>query len=343
MNTLVIERQTVLQNLRTVKQLAKGAVLIGDLSADAYGLGLLDMARLLADEGVRSFVISSAREAERLRDGGFTEERLMTLRSPADRGELELLVDLGVTCAVGSYEAGVVLNAAAQGRRTVCDVQMLLDCGAGPYGFRPEEMDKITSVYRDMQALRVTGLCARFSDSGAKARQLKKEFQRFKAAAAAIALAGLQPGFLHIADGQALSRFPDCRLDAVRLGRELGGLETGRFEREFPRAAYLESSVGAVDWYRKGERVGGKKLRRTRRVAVLPVGTAAGFALKPWQPFMRQKAPQIQIGGKALPLLGVPGSQDCFVDVTEIECRVGDVAVAGMEPLYAKGLRRVFR
>ncbi len=343
MSTLIIERQAILQNLREVKKCAQGAALIGDLSGDAYGLGLLEVAALLADEGLHRFIISTSREAERLRDAGFTEQQLMTLRAPADRGELELLVDMGVTCAVGAWETALVLNAVAASYGTVCDVQILVDSGLGRYGFKPGETDKILAVFRDLPHLRVVGMVSEFSDPAGKARSLKQELERFSAVVEQVRAAGFKPGLVHMADGMTMCRFDWCRMDGVHLGRELGASLGQRRGENFRRAAYVEASVGQVDWFAKGQTVSGKKLSRARRVAVLPVGSLHGFGLLPWPGSGAAEAPLVTIGEHRVPLIGQVGPLDCTVDVTEIECRVGDVAVLEMDALCAKGLRRAYR
>ncbi len=67
MKTLVIEKRAIKQNLSAIKEKADGAELYGVLSGDAYGAGLVEMARLLRDEGVNRFAVSESSEAEQLR------------------------------------------------------------------------------------------------------------------------------------------------------------------------------------------------------------------------------------------------------------------------------------
>lgn len=349
MNTLVIERQALIHNFQLIKKHAKGAELIGDLSADAYGLGLREMARLLADEGVRSFAVDSAKDAERLRDKGFTEERIMALRSPSGRGELELLLELGVVCAVGSYETGVILNAIAESRNTVCEVQLMIDCGQGYYGFSPRETDKLFSVYDDMAALRVTGTFGVLSSPAGKVKRVRDSFNAFMDAVEALQSAGYDPGPLHLADGATVMYFDYCRLDAVRIGRELGG-GPAWLNGGFKRAAYIEASVEEIDWLEKGARVGGgrgEKLKKPVRVAVLPAGAYNGFGLlakgEESGGLKQRRKPLVTIGDQKAPLVGEIGLLDSAVDVTGIECRVGDVAVIELDPVYAKGVQRAYR
>ena len=74
MTRLVIETEKIIHNVRLIQEKAGGGQLIAVLKADAYGLGLLPMAGLLRDQGVRRFGVTEPREAARLREAGFVDE-----------------------------------------------------------------------------------------------------------------------------------------------------------------------------------------------------------------------------------------------------------------------------
>ena len=64
MKNLVIEKTAVKTNLAAVKARARGAQIWADLTGDAFGLGLITTAKLLREEGVRTFAVSDPRDAE---------------------------------------------------------------------------------------------------------------------------------------------------------------------------------------------------------------------------------------------------------------------------------------
>ena len=51
MNTLVIEKSALKNNISRVKELAGGAYIYANLSGDGYGAGALPLAQFLRDEG----------------------------------------------------------------------------------------------------------------------------------------------------------------------------------------------------------------------------------------------------------------------------------------------------
>ena len=180
MKNLIIDKQAIRNNLGIIKSRARGIEIIGDLSADAFGLGLVETARILREEGVMTFAVSDPRDAERLRNAGFTEERLMMLRSTADSQEINDLMELGVVCTVGSYEAAVAINGIAEARSTVAEVQIKSDTGLGRYGFLPAETDKIASIYKYMTNLAVVGVFSTYSQSYKSEKITRQEFDLFQ-------------------------------------------------------------------------------------------------------------------------------------------------------------------
>ena len=135
MKTLVIEREAVKNNIGVIKERAGEAVIYAVLTGDGQGAGLVELARLLREEGIGRFAVSEPAEAAALRRAGFVEEEILMLRPTVDRAELEQLIDLNVVCTVGSADTGMALNGAAEARSTVVEAHIQIDTGMGFGGF----------------------------------------------------------------------------------------------------------------------------------------------------------------------------------------------------------------
>jgi alanine racemase len=93
-------------------------------------------------------------------------------------------------------------------------------------------------------------------------------------------------------------------------------------------------------------------LKKPTRVAVLPVGYQNGYgvsrprevgfwsAFRAWQ---KNKRRSVRIGGQRAYLLGPIGSTETVLDVTNLKCSVGDLAVFEIDPLFAKGFTVEYR
>ncbi|MPN09125.1 hypothetical protein SDC9_156413 [bioreactor metagenome] len=138
--------------------------------------------------------------------------------------------------------------------------------------------------------------------------------------------------------------------DAALLGRGRRRRDDGLF-----RVGYGEAPVSQVRWLPKGHAAGAEGsalLRRPARVAVLPVGYQNGLgvmpqygeslpdALRRWWAGRRLT---VRIGGQPVKILGKIGAAETLLDVTNLKCAAGDLAVFDLDPLYAKGLKREYR
>ena len=96
MKTLVIEREALRHNIGVIKERAGQAVIYAVLTGDGHGAGLVELARVLREEGIGRFAVSEPAEAAALRKAGFVEEELLMLRPTVDREELVCEIEEGM-------------------------------------------------------------------------------------------------------------------------------------------------------------------------------------------------------------------------------------------------------
>lgn len=350
MKRLVIDRKAVKSNLQVIKARARGVELCADLSADAFGMGLVPTAQLLRDEGVRSFAVSDPNDAEKLRAAGFIEEKLMMLRSTADAQELTKLIDLNVICTVGSYDAAVAINGIAEERKTVCEVQIKIDTGLGRYGFISTETDKIASIYRYMPNLAVVGIFSTYSESWRSEKVTRAQFNTFKEVTDKLIGMGFEVGQMHISDSAALFKYDFGQFGAVRIGTALSGRVAGGVPG-LMKVGYIEAGIEEVGWFPTGHRVGGTVLKKPARLAVLSVGFYHGFSVNRYDYYERsifdiiknrRRKPSVKVNGQRVKIVGSIGLEHTIIDVTKVDCAVGDLAVMDVDPVNAKKLPVVY-
>jgi alanine racemase len=350
MKYLVVDKNSVRSNLRAVRQRAGSAIVIADLTADACGLGLVETARILRDDGVRAFAVSETRDAAALRKSGFVDERIMMLRGTADTKELETLVDCGVVCTVSSHDDAVALNGIAESRKTVCEVQIKLDTGFGRYGFLPEETDKVESIFKYMPNLAVVGMFSSLYAPWKSKSAASEQLRQFREAVARVTDAGFAPGILHICDDCALFQ-GIAPMDAVRIGPALTGWLPGSRSSELSKAAYIAAGAEEIRWQPQGSRVCGRRLSAAKKTAVVSVGWYHGFGTVYGEdcsgPLALLRAHRAgrsaQLDGGTVRVLGRPGMTHTVLDVTGIPCAIGAEVRLEVNPMLAKGLPRLYR
>ena len=184
MKTLVIEREALRHNIGVIKERAGQAVIYAVLTGDGHGAGLVELARVLREEGIGRFAVSEPAEAAALRKAGFVEEEILMLRPTVDREELAQLIELNVVCTVGSSDTGMALNAAAEERSTVVEAHIQIDTGMGFGGFLADEPEKILSVYRNLPNVAISGICTQIQVRKKDGRDLTAQLEQLRRAGA---------------------------------------------------------------------------------------------------------------------------------------------------------------
>ena len=352
MKRLVLEKDAIKKNLSVIKEKAGSAVIYAVLTGDAYGAGLVEMAKLIREEGIGRFAVSEPEEAEKLRKAGFVEEEILMLRSTTDREELEMLMDLNVICSIGSYEAGMALNGIAEGRATVVEAHIQVDTGMGFGGFIASEPDKILSMYRYLPNVALSGIYTQIHTASGGQKGAQLQLTRLAQVLDMVHEAGFETGIVHAAGSYALMHYDFARMEGVRVGSALLG--RGRGDRNLVKVGYGEAALEEIRWLPKGHTVGNDKLitlRKPTRVAVLPVGYQNGFGQEIcrgglWAAvtrLWRGRSLNVRLGSQKVKVLGKVGAIETLLDVTDLKCAPGDVVTFEIDPLLARGMKKEYR
>lgn len=355
MKRLVIDAQAVVNNLEVMQERAGSAVIYAVLTGDAYGAGLLDMAKILSQRGVSRFAISEPGEAEALRKAGFVEEELLMLRSTVNREELEKLMDWNVVCSIGSAEAGMALNALAEGRSTVAEAHVQVDSGMGYGGFVAGEPDKILSVFQNLQNVAISGIYTQFQSSSTSEKAVAEQLDEFHQVVEAVRKAGFETGIVHAAGSFSTIRYDFSRMDGVRIGSALLGRCKRTKDDGLQRVGFCEAAIEEIRWLPAGHTVGYEapvRLKKPTRVATLAVGYQNGLGVAAPRPVGLRAAlrrwrgkdlPGVRVGGQKAKVIGQVGAMETLVDVTNLKCAAGDLVQLELDPMFARGMPREVR
>lgn len=206
----IIHLDRLRHNVRTLRERAGGASLMGIVKADAYGHGAVRVARTLHEEGVRHFAVARVREGVALRDAGI-DAPILVLGAPLPHHLAAYdAYDLGVTVAAPAV-ADAVIEAAAAG--AVLRAHVKVDTGMGRIGLSPEEAPAIVRRLRSASGIEVAGLWTHFAAADDDPPSFAhRQLDRFEAVLQGIEEA---PPGVHVANSSALLTLPD-RLSALR-------------------------------------------------------------------------------------------------------------------------------
>ncbi len=354
MKHLIVEREKIMGNVQAIKTAAGEAQLIAVLKGNAYGLGLRQMASLLRELEVRRFAVNDPIDAVKLREWGFAEEELLVLRSTAVEQDIRNILESGATATIGSYDAAVALNGMAEAEGLSCDVHIKIDTGMGRYGFSPNEFERITSLYRFMPNLNVTGMYTHYANAFCNLQKTKAQYDIFMALVTRVREAGFEPGLLHASNSAALLSCSMPSMDAVRIGSAIGGRTTAKGEFGLQKVGKLSCPITEIRWIQNGATVGyGSAFvaKRPTKIAVVPVGSQDGFLLEKARDtyrfsdtlrycasamlgFFKRRRVYVFVEGKRARVLGHVGLNHTIVDVTEIDCSPGSTATFEVSPIF---------
>ena len=354
MRELIIEKAAVKHNLTVIREHAGSAAIYGVLSGNGGGVGAAAMAALLRDAGIGRFAVTEVSEAEALRKAGFEDEEILMLRSTTDREELERLVDLNVVCTVSSVDTGLALNALAENRSTIAEAHIQVDTGMGYGGFLVGEPEKILLAYRSLPNVALSGIYTQLHAAG-RGDEVSRQLEQFRQVIDIVHEAGFETGMVHAAGSFALLHDQDAIFDGVRAGSAIFGRCRRTGDDKLKTVGWGEAALSEVRWLPKGHTVGSGKtilLKRPTRVAVLPVGYQNGYGLERprqtgfWAALLRWRKNRkrtVRLGDHRARVLGPIGAAETLLDVTDLKCAAGDVAMFELDPLFAQGFEVKFR
>ena len=363
MKTLVIEKSRIKNNVAKVLTRAGRAAVYAVLKGNAYGLGLVEMAGVLRDEGISRFALTDLEDAVKLRGAGFHEEEILMLRSTPDGDFIQGLCDYNLVGTIGSYEAAVAMNGIAADRnKTVVEAHIEIDTGMGRYGFLPSDCDKVASVYRYMPNIALTGIYTHFYKAYISEHVTRLQLNAFIGIVEKLRGQGIEPGLVHAAGSSALFRYDNMELDAVRVGSALTGRLPGKLNFGLQKTGYLTEEVCETRWLPKGATIGygaAYKTARPTKIAVIPVGFADGFcvekehdsytagealryALSELKKGLMRKKKYVWLNGSRARVIGHVGMLHTVVDVTKLDCSVGDRAIFDVNTMLVGDVKRVY-
>ncbi len=313
-------------NLQVLRAVVAPAKVMGVVKAQAYGHGAVGVARALAEEGVDWLGVADLDEALELRAAGITTPVLSWLHGPDldAAAAVEHDVDLGVS-TIDQLE-----RAAAAG----ATVHLKIDTGLSRNGFAPTDAFAAFARAADHERggrLRVRGIFSHLSNTSPADDD--RQLGLFAELVDAAHDAGLDPELRHVASTQAAITRPDARLDLVRLGIGLYGVEYG--DDVDPAALgltpvmELAGTVAAVRRVPAGTGMSYGFIDRTARettLALVALGYADGV------PRAASGRATVTIGGTTYRQIGRIAMDQFLVDVGDDPVSVGDRVVLWGDP-----------
>ena len=285
---ITVHLENLRHNLKTL--LARHPSLMPVIKADAYGHGVVAVARVLAEEGIQHMAVGSVGEGALLRQEGHTAF-LLALMGLARDEDTALAASYDITPLVHSRESleRILAQSHLTGRAKPLTVAIKFDTGMSRLGFLVREGHFDTGVESIAAAcalpgLEAEGIFTHFAVSDEDDRDseayTRAQFDVFTRVLDALAAGGRTFAIRHCANSGALARYPEMYLDMVRPGIALYGVGADAQRLDLRPVMSLKSSVSTIKTFDPGTDVSYGRTFRTQgrtRIGVLPIGYADGF------------------------------------------------------------------
>lgn len=313
-----VDTEAIAANVRTLAALAAPARVCAVVKAAGYGHGAVRAAEAALAGGASWLAVALVEEGIELRDGGITAPVIVLSEPPADAFADVVRADLRVAVYTpDGVDAAAKAVATAGPDHPPLPVHVKVDTGMHRVGADPATAAAVARDVASRPELRLEGLWTHFAvaDEPDQAPFTEAQLDRLLAVRDGLAAGGVRPAMLHAANSAGTIAFPRARLDLVRCGIAVYGLDpspalAGRVALQ--PALSLRARVSFVKEVAAGEGASyGLRWRAPERtvVATVPIGYADGVPRR-----LSILGGEVLIGGHRRRLAGTVTMDQILVD-----------------------------
>lgn len=298
--------------------------IVAMVKAFGYGAGSYELAKTLQSQGAAYLAVAVADEGADLRRAGITMP-IIVLNPRVD--SYPMMFENGLEPEIFSFDLldQFIREGKRQGVKNY-PIHIKLDTGMHRLGFLERDMAPLVAI---LQSQDVVAPKSVFSHLAAADDPLMDDYTREQFAMFKKCSDILQTGFSHhilrhILNSTGITRFPEHQYDMVRLGICLYGIATmDDHSQDFLQpVSSLRTAVISIKEWSAGTTIGYNRrgvLKRDSRIATIPIGYADGM-----NRHFGNGRTEVFINGHRCPTVGNICMDACMIDVTDVDCKVGD-------------------
>lgn len=294
------------------------------VKASGYGAGSYEIAKTLQDCGAAYLAVAVLDEGIDLRRNGITMP-IMVMNPKVVNYKSMFANALEPEIYSFAMLDDVIREARKNGIKNY-PVHIKLDTGMHRMGFVESELPALMDILESAEEVRTASVFSHLATADCIDMDDYTELQlsRFGRFTDYILSRSDHKILRHVLNSAGILRFPQYHYDMARLGIGLYGANTlpPEIERPLSVVSTLRTIIIAIREWDEGETIGyGRRgvLRRKSRIATIPIGYADGM-----NRHFGNGAASVMVNGKEAPTIGNICMDACMIDVTGIECKVGD-------------------
>lgn len=323
-----ISLDNLLYNYNQIKNRVDPCQVMAVVKADAYGHGVIPVAKTLVDEGVEIFAVARLAEALKLRKHDINKKVLIFGRLFPEEIETAIKQDLSITLT-RQQDIEIISNKAKQLNKKA-HLHINVDTGMGRVGIVSDQAFSGILQALDNPYLKVEGLYSHFSTADTRDKPYAhSQLEKFQEILSKLEEYQIEIPYIHMANGGAMLDIPESysdKFNMVRAGIILYGyypsLETSE-SISLRQVMTLKTRVLELREMPANYSISyGRRFTTERKttVAVLPTGYADGIL----RSFTNQV--RVMINGELYPIIGTVTMDQIMVAVDE-KVKEGDQVI----------------
>ena len=326
----IIDLGAIASNIKHLMAIS-GKPALAVVKADAYGHGLVPVAKQALQAGATWLGVALLEEAVALRENGVTAPIIAWLTPISD--DFDSAVKNDIDIAIPSLEHLHAIIEAGVSTGKTPRIHLEVDTGMSRGGALLEWSELIQSAAsaESTGKLKIVGIWSHFARADEPGHDFNREQrERFIAAVAEAKAVGVNPDVIHLSNSAATINDSDSHFDLVRLGISMYGLSPdvktmgNSIELNLKPALKLRAKIHLVKDVPAGSQVGYGGTYITKvdtKLGVIAMGYADGV------PRNANSLAGVLVGNKMSPIIGRVSMDQFVVDLgKESQSRAGDWA-----------------
>lgn len=305
------------------KRLSAKIKVMVTVKADAYGHGLIPVAKKLVDYGVDYLGVASIDEGIKLREAGINLPILVL--GLILETDIEPLFTYGLTVTVCTESFARVLNIKAKSLGKIINAHIKVDTGMGRIGVLYREALRTIKKIHSLKFINIEGVFTHFALADVNEEFTFTQISFFGRLVAKLREDNIHIPLVHAANSSGIINFKESHFNMVRPGLVIYGLSPGKnIGIDLKPLLSLKTKIVYVKKVPRGYGISYGHTYVTSKpttIVTLPIGYGDGY------PRNLSNQASVLIKGKCFKISGRVCMDQIMVDVGNTSVKAGDEAV----------------
>lgn len=309
-------------------KLAPGVKLMAMVKAFSYGSGSFEIANVLQFHHLDYLAVAYVDEGVELRKANITFPIMVMHPEP---NSFDSMIRYELEPEISSFAMLDMFEEALRGYETISPIgiHLKIDTGMHRLGFDQQDVEMLVGRLQGMQDhIYVRSV---FSHLAASEDPSEDQFTLAQVEKLTLVYNRIQETFhypilQHILNSTGISRFPEAQFDMVRLGIGMYGISSVESDKKaLQNVCTLRTTISQIKIIPKGDTVGYNRrwvAKKDTPMGIIPVGYADGLNRA-----NGNGVGKVLVNGCLAPIIGTICMDMCMIDLTNVDCRVGDKVV----------------